>query len=1556
MSDPEDVTALSSETTQPKPKKVTAPVVSEKTPSKTITVSEKQTPVSSSTSLSISPENRQIESIDDWINLKLEYILNSTLSQQKSSKYTYLDSLAKENSKFTSELVDSVLLEILTEIGVDQSKYKSAFDFLADCWTRAKNVRRLIKADEQNKLAKISLADEAIRLTSSYSLILFLVPDMFINEVNVQDVIRLLWSSVDKYDSFLMDIITRSIENDNVLEFLNVFLPSLAQQLLTLNYSTDTDYSKIVTVYQIFVSNKIIASQIYLVDGFNPEGLKANEFELKTTLGPLLRVSALLPEVAVSNYPDGLTKPQIKTIHESLHSEQLVLMNRLFGICDKIVRSGEACRMAFLKYLADIVNKNHLRRGEHANPKKLASDSFMFCITIILVKLSQPFLSDGIKIDKISTNYLNCRNRLLDLHEETKINSTIQEYDEYYSEDKLSDLPLNFISECFYLLLGYLHYGFGGMITSSERLVSYIRQLTQELAKLEQMIQKTGGGGSNPITKMLIDTRLTPMKKELQKMKSMKLSIDMCSLNRELQLEIFDVITGAIKFFIRLIEPTHTYPNVSLKIPLHNLDDDVDKFDDVEYLRTISPVPFKYFPEFFVEGVVNYCHYIAKFNNNPMLQNEKQLTQFLEFAITILRCPELVNNPHLKARLTEVLFFGSLPMVNNMDGYMINIFNNNDLVKENLIISLLDFYVMVEKTGASSQFYDKFNARCHISMILEQLWKFDYFRADLKRISKNQKFFVRLIARMLNDTTYLLDESLNHLQTIGNCQREIASRQKGNAPTTEETDEDLTKKLQDSERMAKSLVQLSNKTIQLFDLFTKEIPTAFIIIEIVDRLAGMLNYNLVALVGPKCNELRVQNPENYHFNPSDLLLHISSIFINLSDEKEFINAVARDSRSFNPACFKRAIQILNKVGKIDYEFSTKLDLFVGKAEQVKQEDEEEEMELGDIPDEFLDPLMFTLMKDPVKLPHSKVSMDRSVLKAHLMNDPTDPFNRNPLKLEDVEDDVELREKINRFIQERRHSVPSSASTLKKAFDAIELKATTPQGIIKELSDAYDVPEILVRSLFNMNGRNNQSNLNDRKFIISLESEIIEFIMKPNVDSWKMTPLNSYYRLLTHKLAEYYNLGHILSNDGYSMVLFKINTSLVNADDETKKWAIFDNEGNIKPLDFRSIKFDPNEKLNRIQVSELFENYKSYFTANLEREEEEERQLNKNGKLTRKGSRDDSFQNGNSGHYRNGNGYSNDGDKPYKRYNNRGDREDMESYHDIGEDDFDGRSRGARKGYQQPSMPEYGYYHPFVPYNYTYGGHPQLMVPPVSATSPHVKGVSPAPEHLQAPVESPGGVPAYPYYYPVPSSPDASVKGAQATGAGSEENLGTPTDLTQTSAVPPVHMVSPYQYYYSPYMNQAAPHPGVYYHMGPGNNGVPYANGRTNLLALSSAMSHIALNASWISKLMLLRLMRLFMFSMIWSLERPLTNTTNRSPGNVCSYRSFNSTSFWANTGSALSWACSLDEWAESFVFGFFGGPSRGCADTILSIVGFRAGSLEYLSNRSSNSVLAVSIS
>ena len=45
--------------------------------------------------------------------------------------------------------------------------------------------------------------------------------------------------------------------------------------------------------------------------------------------------------------------------------------------------------------------------------------------------------------------------------------------------------------------------------------------------------------------------------------------------------------------------------------------------------------------------------------------------------------------------------------------------------------------------------------------------------------------------------------------------------------------------------------------------------------------------------------------------------------------------------------------------------------------------------------------MATLMVDPVILPTSKVTIDRSTIRSYLLSEPTDPFNRTPLRIEDV---------------------------------------------------------------------------------------------------------------------------------------------------------------------------------------------------------------------------------------------------------------------------------------------------------------------------------------------------------------------------------------------------------------------------------------------------------------------------------------------------------------------------------------------------------------------------
>jgi ubiquitin conjugation factor E4 B len=71
----------------------------------------------------------------------------------------------------------------------------------------------------------------------------------------------------------------------------------------------------------------------------------------------------------------------------------------------------------------------------------------------------------------------------------------------------------------------------------------------------------------------------------------------------------------------------------------------------------------------------------------------------------------------------------------------------------------------------------------------------------------------------------------------------------------------------------------------------------------------------------------------------------------------------------------------------------------------------EEADLGEYPDEYTDPLMATLMEDPVILPISRQIVDRSTIMSHLLSDAQDPFNRTPLKIEDVLPNDALREEI-----------------------------------------------------------------------------------------------------------------------------------------------------------------------------------------------------------------------------------------------------------------------------------------------------------------------------------------------------------------------------------------------------------------------------------------------------------------------------------------------------------------------------------------------------------------
>lgn len=66
-----------------------------------------------------------------------------------------------------------------------------------------------------------------------------------------------------------------------------------------------------------------------------------------------------------------------------------------------------------------------------------------------------------------------------------------------------------------------------------------------------------------------------------------------------------------------------------------------------------------------------------------------------------------------------------------------------------------------------------------------------------------------------------------------------------------------------------------------------------------------------------------------------------------------MKAVSRDERSYQKNYFSRAASILLKHGLKYRDDIDELERFVNKVEIARQEEHEEEDELGDIPDEFM---------------------------------------------------------------------------------------------------------------------------------------------------------------------------------------------------------------------------------------------------------------------------------------------------------------------------------------------------------------------------------------------------------------------------------------------------------------------------------------------------------------------------------------------------------------------------------------------------------------------------
>ncbi|KAI9269014.1 ubiquitin elongating factor core-domain-containing protein [Phascolomyces articulosus] len=779
---------------------------------------------------------------------------------------------------------------------------------------------------------------------------------------------------------YLNELVTR-FADDGLDMILGSAITIISQQLRTIDILGD--YKRHLQTLTFLCENKAIASMITTLPEFDPSNATAKNIEEISLLGPFLRLTAYpdsAPKVAENFFQNAEQRysADLESCMNGLRGTVHNIQRTMFGIINSIIRSNPVARESVLAYFAHILRLNVKRAQIQVDPQTVASEGFMHNIAAILLELCNPFMDvKASKIDKIDPTYFQTSRRI-DVKEDTKISGTTEQSDEYYGDSRPQN-EHNFITEVFFLTISFIHYGPIRSCVNYNEFKREYSELKRQTERMEQDMARMGGSAMP-----MQDFLMKRMKARLDIMAMHKLAYEAMLMDTEYLSQTMRFLNLEMSWLIRLVDPRKQHPWKSVTLPLP---------DEI-------PEIFAMQPEWLIEDIVEYFIFLGKFcYQTPTFRSNSQ-EEIVAFIITFLRNSKYIKNPYLKAKLVEILFFFTYPLGKGIPGELEPMLNSHPLSLDHLVPSLMNFYVEVEQTGASSQFYDKFNIRYNISHIMKTIWNHPSHRAKLREESKNHELFTRFVNMLMSDVTYLLDESLSKLSEIHQIQTEMDDTTTWEAqPPQQRQEREGT--LRTLERQAQSYVALGNETVHMLQYLTKEVVEPFMVSEVVDRLAAMLDYNLAQLVGPKCQELKVKNREKYHFQPRVLLSEIIDIYLHLNCPA-FVEAVARDGRSYKKEYFSKAASILLKQRLKHADDVHALEAFVNKVEEAIQCGVEEEEELGDVPDEFLDPILSSVMEDPVLLPTSGTIVDRSTIRAHLLSDTRDPFSRAPLTMEMVE--------------------------------------------------------------------------------------------------------------------------------------------------------------------------------------------------------------------------------------------------------------------------------------------------------------------------------------------------------------------------------------------------------------------------------------------------------------------------------------------------------------------------------------------------------------------------
>lgn len=182
-----------------------------------------------------------------------------------------------------------------------------------------------------------------------------------------------------------------------------------------------------------------------------------------------------------------------------------------------------------------------------------------------------------------------------------------------------------------------------------------------------------------------------------------------------------------------------------------------------------------------------------------------------------------------------------------------------------------------------------------------------------------------------------------------------------------------------------------------------------------DKMALILGFKLFNFTGKDRHSLNIHEPPDI-FKPITHLQGIFNILYSLKDEKEMQKALANEQRFLKVDYLEKMVKILDKNNLI---LRKEYDSIISLKNQINSIRSQDEIDENDIPEDLLDPIMGTLIENPVLLPNSEMFMEYDVILRHLLTTPNNPFTRDPLSKDELDEynaRPEIQEKVGLFKQ------------------------------------------------------------------------------------------------------------------------------------------------------------------------------------------------------------------------------------------------------------------------------------------------------------------------------------------------------------------------------------------------------------------------------------------------------------------------------------------------------------------------------------------------------------